>query len=160
MDYMDAISAMEPSRPSKNKYEFKSKSEYPKYLFHRTKEDNIKDILLSNRLIAGSRSTFEDVRVSMSTGINRSEFGPITLIIDTDRLREDYLVKKFDYDKSMYQYSYEKEWYTDTDIYNLNKYLVDITSDYDESYDKLYLYQKINKIIEKIEKLPSAEDLI
>lgn len=157
MNYMEAINYMSPKRPSKDTYEFKSRSEYPKYLFHRTKEDSIRSILLSNKLIASSRSKWEDNRVSMSIGINGKEFGPITLVIDADRLREDYLVKEFDYDKSMGQYAYEKEWYTDIDICNLNKYLVDIISDYDDCYDKLYLYQKINEAIEKIVKLPSAE---
>lgn len=160
MGYMEAINAMSSEIPSKDTYEFKSRSKYPKYLFHRTKDDNIRSILSSNKLIASSRSTCEDNRVSMSIGINGTEFGPITLVIDADRLREDYLVKEFDYDKSMGQYAYEKEWYTDVDIYNLSKYLVDITSDYDESYDKLYWYHKINEAVEKIEKLPSAENLI
>ena len=160
MGYMEAIDAMSPKTPNKNTYEFKSRSKYPKYLFHRTKEDNIRSILSSNKLIASSRSTWEDNRVSMSTGINGKEFGPITLVIDADRLREDYLVKEFDYDKSMGQYAYEKEWYTDVDIYDLSKYLADVISDYDDCYDKLYWYHKINEAVEKIEKLPSAENLI
>ena len=73
---------------------------YPRYLFHRTKEENLSAILESDKLIAGTRSTHEDVRVSMSTDTDRKEFGGITLVIDADRLREDYEVKEFDYDLS------------------------------------------------------------
>lgn len=127
---------------------------YPRYLFHRTKEENLSKILESDKLIAGTRSTHEDVRVSMSTDTDRKEFGGITLVIDADRLRNDYVVKEFDYDKSMGQYAYENEWFTDTDITNLSKYVVDIISDYDYSYDRLYCYSHINKDIARIISLP------
>lgn len=149
---MNSIKLAEPIKD-----DFNSKVIYPKYLFHRTNEDNLKRILLTNKLIAGTRSDHEDVRVSMSIKINRDEFGPVALVIDADKLRCDYLVKEFDYDKSMGQYGYEAEWYTDVDITNLNKYIVDITSDYDESHDKLYHYDTINKAIKKILELPNIE---
>lgn len=123
---------------------------YPRYLFHRTKQENLSEIFKSNKLIAGTRSNHEDVRVSMSTKTNRTEFGPITLVIDADKLRQDYIVKEFDYDKSMGQYAYEAEWFIDTDVINLNKYVVDTTSDYDYSYDRLYWYESINKSVAKI----------
>lgn len=127
---------------------------YPRYLFHRTKEENLAKILESNKLVAGTRSRCEDVRVSMSTKTNRKEFGPITLVIDADKLRQDYTVREFDYDKSMGQYAYEDEWSTDIDITNLSKYVVDIISDYDFSYDRLYCYSHINEDIAKIISLP------
>lgn len=127
---------------------------YPRYLFHRTKEESLSEILESNKLTAGTRSRCEDVRVSMSTETDRKEFGPITLVIDADKLRQDYIVKEFDYDKSMGQYAYESEWFTDVDITDLSKYIVDIISDYDFSYDRLYCYAHINKDIARIVSLP------
>lgn len=134
-----------------------SKVAYPKYLFHRTKQENLNKILSSNKLIAGTRSKCENVRVSMSTKINCDEFGPITLVIDADKLRCDYAIQEFDYDKSMGQYAYESEWFTDTDIIGLSNYVVDITSDYDDSHDKLYQYENINKAIRRILALPNIE---
>ena len=127
---------------------------YPRYLFHRTKEENLGKILESNKLIAGTRSRCEDVRVSMSIETDHKEFGPITLVIDADKLRQDYIVKEFDYYKSMGQYAYEAEWFTDVDITDLSKYIVDIISDYDFSYDRLYCYAHINKDIARIVSLP------
>ena len=127
---------------------------YPRYLFHRTKEESLAKILESNKLVAGTRSRCEDVRVSMSTKTNRKEFGPITLVIDADKLRQNYTVRAFDYDKSMGQYAYEDEWFTDVDITDLSKYMVDIISDFDFSYDRLYCYAHINKDIAKIVSLP------
>lgn len=147
---LDTVNLAKPS-------DLYSKVVYPRYLFHRTTEDSLSRILLSNKLIAGTRSSHEDVRVSMSARIDRDEFGSVTLIIDADKLRHDYTVKQFNYDESMGQYEYEAEWYTDVDITNLDRYVVDITSDYDESYDKLYHYETINKAIKKILELPDIE---
>ena len=132
---------------------------YPKYLFHRTALKNLEPIMQSNKLIAGTRSRHEDVRVSMSVSSNGTEFGTITFVIDAEKLREDYEVHEFDYDRAMSQYAYEKEWYTDTDILDLSKYVVDITSDCDESCDRLRGYSEINKAVKKISAIPFAEEL-
>ena len=93
----------------------------------------------------------------MSTKINCDEFGPICFVIDADKLRCDYTIREFDYDKSMGQYAYESEWFTDTDIIGLSNYVVDITSDYDYSHDKLYQYEDINKATRRILALPNIE---
>ena len=152
------LSMVNDSMDIKAANNFGSRIQYPKYLFHRTKEESVNKIILFNKLIAGTRSVMEDNRVSMTTNINGDEFGPITFVIDADKLREDYDVHKFDYNKSMGQYAYEKEWYTDVDISELSKYTVDVVSDYDESFDRLSYYSDINRAVEKLVKLPVLEE--
>lgn len=99
------------------------------YLYHRTHVENLSSIIKTNKLIASTRSWFEDKRVSLSERDNLRQFGEILIVLDKELLETDYIVIKFDYTKSMMQYSYEREWYTEKDITNISKYIVKIINE-------------------------------